>query len=369
MPPINVLMKPASGLCNMECAYCFYCDETKKRNVGSYGFMSQETLRKVIQRTMFHAKGYASYLFQGGEPTLCGVDFFQKAVEYQKKYNKNGVRIYNAIQTNGCNIDEEWCRFLKQENFLVGLSIDGTREIHNCFRRDKAGNGTYDAVVKAADLLERYGVEYNILTVVTGELAENIEQVYKDYKKRNFQYQQYILCLESLGENAENGEYAPTAKQYGEFLVKLFQLWYEDVKKDCAPYIREFSNYVRMLQGYLPENCAMRGVCTVQNVVEADGSVYPCDFYAMDEFRLGNFTENKFQEVQESVVAAEFVACSGKLTQSCRECEYYRLCRGGCRRNRTLVEGSDVYENRYCESYRMFFAECMEKLKELAKEC
>lgn len=368
MPPISVLIKPMSGLCNMSCDYCFYCDETQKRETESFGRMSPETLKNVIRKTMFNAQGYVSCLFQGGEPTLCGLDFFRDAVELQKKYNRNGVRIYNSLQTNGYAVDEEWCRFFRQENFLIGLSADGTEALHDACRHDRQGGGTYKKILRTAGLFDRYKVEYNILTVVTKELAEHIAEVYREYRKRNWQYQQYILCLDPLGEPPGSRAYSLTPEAYGEFLVKLFSLWYEDCRRGRQPYIREFSNYIRILRGYLPENCAMRGRCSVQNVVEADGSVYPCDFYALDEYCLGNFNTHKFAEIQENPRAKAFVERSLRLSEKCGDCAFYRLCRGGCQRNRFCRPGAETYENRYCGSYRRFFGECLEKMKELAQE-
>lgn len=368
MQPINVLIKPVSGMCNMNCDYCFYRDEAQKRTTESYGVMSQETLKNVIRKTMLNAQGYASYLYQGGEPTLCGLSFFRNAVEYQKKYNRNGIRIYNALQTNGYCIDEEWCRFFRQENFLVGLSVDGTETLHNKYRHDKQGGGTYERVLRSAKLFDRYGVEYNILTVVTRELAEHISEVYREYQKRNWRYQQYIVCLEPLEEEPGNCQYSLTPEDYGRFLIRLFDLWYEDYERGREPYIREFSNYIRILQGYLPENCAMRGKCTLQNVVEADGSVYPCDFYALDEFCLGNFNQNKFSELQENASGKRFMERSEKLISDCGKCEFFRLCRGGCQRNRLLQPETGQYRNYFCESYRSFFEECHKKLLKIAEK-
>ena len=131
MPPISVLMKPSSGMCNMKCDYCFYCDETQKRIQESYGFMSEQTLKNVIRKTMLRAEGAVSYAFQGGEPTLRGIDFFEKVVEFEKQYNKHGIRVNNALQTNGYLINEAWCEFFQKNHFLIGLSVDGTKEIHD----------------------------------------------------------------------------------------------------------------------------------------------------------------------------------------------------------------------------------------------
>ncbi len=379
MPPVNVLIKPASGLCNMSCDYCFYRDETGRRDVENYGLMSQETLKNVIKKTMFNAAYYANFLYQGGEPTLCGLDFFRNAVELQRRYNRSGIKVYNALQTNGYIIDEEWCRFFRQENFLIGLSVDGTEELHDRYRRDRQGGGTYKRAVRAAELFDRYGVEYNILTVVTRDVADNIEAVYRQYQKRNWAYQQYIICLDGLESHEASGasgasempeprSYSLTAEAYGDFLVRLFRLWYEDCKKGRQPYIREFYNYIRILQGYLPENCAMRGTCSIQNVVEANGNVYPCDFYAIDPFCLGNYNENSFAQIQASKAAGDFVERSRRLSGECLDCEFFSLCKGGCQRNRSLLRGEETYKNDFCEGYKRFFRECQDAMREIARD-
>ena len=182
MPTISVLIKPASGMCNMQCDYCFYCDEMKKRSQDSYGFMSEQTLKNVIRKTMIHAEGLISYVYQGGEPTLRGLTFFEKAVEYQRHYNKHGIRVNNALQTNGYLLDDAWCKFFKENQFLIGLSIDGTKQLHDMYRHDKNGNPTFDRIKSAADLMDQYGVDYNILTVVTQNAAYHATEIYNYYK-------------------------------------------------------------------------------------------------------------------------------------------------------------------------------------------
>ena len=270
MPAVSVLMKPASGLCNLSCDYCFYCDEAEKRSQKSFGFMSLQTLKNVIRKTMLRAEGTAGYAFQGGEPSLRGLDFFRQAAAWQKQYNQNHVRVQNAFQTNGYLIDEEWCEFFREHQFLVGLSLDGTPEIHNSLRHDrKSGGATFDRISYSADLMDAYGVDYNILTVVTPAVAKNIADVYSYYKERGWNYQQYIACLDPLGEKHGQASHSLTPEVYGEFLIDLFFLWSRDLKNGKQPYIRQFENWIGLSAGYLAESCDQRGVCGIQNVVEA----------------------------------------------------------------------------------------------------
>lgn len=366
MPPFSVLIKPASGACNMRCDYCFYMDETAKREQSSYGLMTSNTLKNVIRKTLLNADTAIHYMFQGGEPTLAGLPFFEEVLKHQQHYNKNNVAIYNAIQTNGVLIDEDWCRFLHDHHFLVGLSIDGTKEIHNSLRHDKTGGETFSKVLHAAALMDRFEVDYNILTVVTPAVAKEAKAVYSYYKEKKWLYQQYIACLDPLNEGHRKTPYALTPDLYGQFLIDLFNLWYQDCLTKNAPYIRQFQNYVSMAAGHLAASCDQCGVCSVQYVVEANGNVYPCDFYMLDEYLLGNFNENSFAQTNEKREKIAFIQRSIKLPQYCRDCSYHWICKGGCQRNRDFVPELDAYENYFCESYRMFFDACLEKIKNLA---
>lgn len=367
MPAISVLMKPSSSMCNMSCDYCFYCDEARKRTQESFGFMSEQTLKNVIRKTMLRAEGMISYAYQGGEPTLIGLDFFRKAVAYQKQYNKNHLQIHNALQTNGYIIDEEWCRFFRQHNFLIGLSVDGTYGIHDSLRHTKSGGGTFARVREAARLMDQYQVEYNILTVVTPAIADNIKKIYRDYKKLGWNYQQYIACLDPLDEGHGNTSYSLPPDKYGKFLTDLFGMWYEDLKNGCQPYIRQFENYAGLAAGYMAESCDQRGTCGIQNVVEADGSVYPCDFYMLDEYCLGNFNEHRLDHINEKRKEIGFLERSLKLDEKCRDCKYYQICRGGCQRNRDYNPDTGLYENYFCESYQTFFEQCYDRIMEIGR--
>ena len=366
MPPINIMLKPASGMCNMACEYCFYCDETQKRGQASYGFMSEKTLENVIRRTLLRAEGSASYAFQGGEPTLRGLEFFEKAVFYQKKYNRNRVRIQNALQTNGLLLDDDWCRFFHENDFLLGVSVDGTKECHDAYRRDRAGMGTYDRIVKNIKLLDAHQVDYNILTVVNRDVAKNIEAIYAGYARRGWVWQQYIACLDPLEEARGQSRFALLPEEYGDFLIRLFRLWTADFQKGRQPYIRSFENYISILLGFMPEACDQRGVCGIQYVAEADGSVYPCDFYMLDEYRLGNLNECRLPDLEDRRRQIGFLERSLQLSNACRQCPFFFLCKGGCQRHRDWNPALGCYENYFCQSFRMFFSACLDDMKRIA---
>ena len=368
MPPVNILVKPASGLCNMRCKYCFYADEMDNRSQASYGIMSRETLENVIRRLLEFAEGECAVAFQGGEPTLAGLELFRECLELEKKYNRKNVKISHALQTNGFLLDERWCAFFAENHFLIGLSVDGIKATHDAFRRDAEGKDTYLHTLKAAELLKKAGAEFNVLTVVNGKTASKIRRIYENYRKLGFVWQQYIACLDPVWEKRGEQEYSLTPGAYGPFLIDLFELWYLDLQKGQQPYIRQFENYVGILMGRRPESCEQRGACSFQSVVEADGSVYPCDFYCMDEYRVGNLNEDSFEVIWRRVMENGFLQASAGYEGQCGQCPYLRICRGGCRRHREQGE-QGLGLNYFCESYRMFFDACLPRLKEIAAAC
>lgn len=366
MPLHTILIKPVSGLCNMRCDYCFYCDEMEKREVASYGMMSEDTLKNIVKKAIRQAHGEICFAFQGGEPTLRGIDFFRKAVELERHFNRDHIRVINTIQTNGLGLDEEWCRFFYENDFLVGVSVDGTEAIHDKYRHDASGEATYERVRRNVELLEKHKVEYNILTVVTASVAEHIRDIYGEYKRNGWNYQQYIACLDPMGEEPGGRPYSLTPEAYGRFLTELFRMWDKDWRRGKAPYIRQFENYIGILMEYQPEACEQRGVCSVQCVAEADGSAYPCDFYVLDKYRLGDYNKESIQELLDTEAAADFVKESRRHHKDCLECGWYPLCRDGCRRHRIKDEESGLYKNYFCEGYRAFFEQCGGRMKEIA---
>lgn len=359
MPDISVLIKPASGMCNMQCKYCFYCDEIKNREVASYGFMTEETLENVIKKALAFSDTSCSFTFQGGEPCLRGVDFFKKAVQMQKKYNTKGISVSNAIQTNGISLDREWAGFLKENHFLTGISLDGTSFTHDRFRVDAKGEGTFGRVVEGIGLLKEYGVDFNILTVVNAVTAKKISHIYEFYKQQDYAYLQFIPCLNPLGGEKERFPYTLTPNVYGHFLKTLFDLWYNDWKAGRIVHIQQFEEYVKMLLLMPPDVCGMSGVCSCQHAVEADGEVYPCDFYVLDEYKLGNLNEISFEEINERRKEIHFVEDSARMHEDCKNCKYAPICRGGCRRHRNP-------KNYFCASYYDFFDYTIHRLEEIA---
>ncbi|MDF2654605.1 MAG: anaerobic sulfatase maturase [Bacillota bacterium] len=378
MPPVNLLLKPASSSCNMNCRYCFYHDVAEHREQAFQGMLTESSLEKIIVSAFDYADHLCSFTFQGGEPTLAGLDFFQRAVELQKMHNQKGLNVRNNIQTNGLLIDDSWAKFFKENNFLVGLSLDGPADLHNENRCDHQGKGSWQQVMRAAQLFQKHGVDFNILCVVTGNNARFIEKIYRFYRRQDFRWLQFIPCLEPIEQERGVAPYHLARGQYGDFLVRIFRLWLDDLRDGNYISIRHIDNWLSMLMGEPPEACNMSGRCSVQFVIEGDGGVYPCDFYVLDQWKIGVAGEQSFAEMRESAAANRFVEQSFPLPESCRLCRYGVLCRNGCLRDRTRFDergreveageqehcGKSVQRNYYCDAYRRFFGECEAELAE-----
>lgn len=345
------MVKPASSLCNLRCKYCFYHDVAAKRQAYGFGIMDGRTSRILVQKALEYADGHNVYfVFQGGEPCLAGLDFFKDFVAAAEELNTGGSNIFCSLQTNGTLIDENWCQFLKEKNFLVGLSLDGNME-GNRYRTDDKGENSFPRAVRAADLMTENGVEFNVLSVVTGYLADHIGEQYDFLVSKGYRYLQFIPCLRPFGDNSDDPVYL-TPGQYADFLVTAFKRYVRDYIKGNYVSVRGFDNWVNMAGGRAPEQCGYCGHCSRQFVVEANGNVYPCDFYCLDEYRLGNINFMSFESMAKSQRAQQFLRESLYIPEKCRHCNFYGLCRaGGCRRQR---ESDD-----YCEAYKTFFSCCL----------
>ena len=366
MPPLHLLIKPVSGQCNLRCDYCFYADEANNRGVKSYGEMSLSTLESLVSEAFgYEAADSVTFAFQGGEPTLIGLDFYKSLISFANEYNVRKKPVSYAIQTNGTLIDDAFAGFFAENKFLVGLSLDGGKEINDGHRTYPEGGGSYAGVINAAATFDRHGVDYNILTVVTAQVAKHIGKIYGFFKKNNFLYQQYIPCLDPFGEPRGARPYSLTPALYGFFLKTLFDLWYRDIKNGVKVYIRYFENLAGVIKGYMPESCGMSGHCSFQHVVEADGSVYPCDFYAMDGYLIGRIGEGGFEKINGGEKRREFIEKSLHRDAKCDSCKWLALCGGGCRRDREPVVDGRLSLNYYCEAVKDFYEYSYGRMKEL----
>ena len=363
---LQLLIKPASSLCNIRCTYCFYYDVCNLRTEENYGIMTEAVLETLIKKSFSYANGDISFTFQGGEPTLAGLRFFRKYLELINKYNKKKLLVHHGIQTNGLMIDDEWAKFFSNNSFLVGLSLDGTKKSHDSFRIDGKGRGTFDRVWSSVELLQKYNVDFNILTVVNSETAVRAKEIYNFYKENNLLYQQYIPCLNPLETPDVVYPFTLTADLYAKFLCDLFDVWYRDAVRNNFVYIANFDNYLGILLGVSPNTCGMTGHCTPHMVVESDGSFYPCDFYVLDEYKLGNIMKKDLSYMEKAIRSTKLLAESLPVAEKCKTCSYYMICRGGCRRHREpLIIDGKANLNKFCRAYKQFFDYALPRLKHL----
>lgn len=364
MKHLQVLLKPASSDCNLRCSYCFYRDEARKRNTASYGKMGKSIVEEIVRKSLDAAQESCTFGFQGGEPTLAGLDFYRHFAACVDRWKKKNTNVFYVLQTNGMLINEEWISFLKEKNVLVGLSMDGIRLLHDRVRRDAAGKGSYGRVQKTAGKLLESGVMVNVLCVLTRQNARKAADIYREFMREGLCFQQYIPCLDSLDEAERCQPWSLRPEEYAYAMKTLFDLWFEDVCRGRQVYVREFDNWVRMLQGAAPEACTMRGQCSVQYVIEANGDVFPCDFYVLDEFCMGNVGDADFW-FGKIDNALPFLQAGQKRGRDCAACRWYPLCRGGCRRY-YRESASGISEHTLCQAYRNIFSYCIGRLETLA---
>ena len=360
MPPVTVMIKPVSGACNMRCEYCFYADEMKRRGESIYPAMKADMLETLVRRVMTYADGQATFAFQGGEPTLAGIDYFRRLVKLQRQYARPGLQVANALQTNGLHLTDEMIAFFAENDFLLGVSLDGCQATHDLLRKDAAGCGTFDRVLATTRKLDAAGVRYNILCVVNQAVAEQIDAVLEAL--RPFEFLQFIPCLDPL--DGEKNACSLTPEGYGRFLRRAFDYYEASFRAGRSLSIRSFDNWIAMLLGMPPENCALRGACSPGFLVESSGDVYPCDFYALDQWKLGNLRDKSLRQMARADAAEAFCAPSRAVPEKCRACRYYSLCRNGCRRERDGETG--LY--RFCEPTRAFFDDCGARMSAIARE-
>lgn len=353
MKHLSLLIKPSSSLCNMKCKYCFYHSLADEREVRSYGLMSEKTAESIIKEAFKAAARSVHFAFQGGEPTLIGLEFYKKFIQIVNELNP-GLEISYSLQTNGLTVNDDFALFLKENSFLVGLSIDGTRDIHDFLRLDSAKKGTYGRVIKTARLFDKLHVQYNILVVMSSFIAKHIEKVYNSLKKEGFKYLQFIPCLDELDKPLFENSYSLTPELYAESLKQLFMLYYKDYFSGKYISIRYFDNLIFLTRGQNTEMCGMLGYCAGQFVIEGDGTVFPCDFYCVDNWVLGNINELSLEELYESENMNKFIKSSIINDEKCKICDVFALCRGGCRRHRDHYTNGKVGENIYCDALKEF---------------
>lgn len=360
MSSLTLLIKPSSSMCNLNCKYCFYKDCSNYRDKYNNKFMKFETLETIVIKAFSENVDCINFIFQGGEPTLIGLDFYIHLIYLQNKYNLHNIKVLNSIQTNGFLLDDDWCEFFYKNKFLVGVSLDGFKSIHDNVRVTAKNFGSFDKVYSSVSLLKKYNIEFNILSVIHKQNYSHIKDIYNFFKANNFKYIQFIPCIKGFNDTVDT--FRLSTHEYYYFLDTLFELWYEDILNNNFIEIKNFFDYISVLKGYIPTCCGMGGFCSIHTVIESNGDVYPCDFYCIDDWHLGNITNFSFSQLTTNSIAKNFFDRSLNINHECKQCAYFKLCGGGCRRNLEPFENNTPSLNYQCSSLKDFFSKNLKKL-------
>ena len=357
----HIMAKPSGSACNLNCDYCFFL-EKEKLYPGSNFRMSDEVHEAYIKQLLeAHRVPSITIAWQGGEPTLMGLDFFKRSLELQKKYQKPGTRIENTFQTNGILLNDEWCRFFHENSFLIGLSIDGPKELHDTYRKDKGGHGTFDRVVRATRLLHEHKVEFNILSTVNRKNADHPLEVYRFFRDElGAHYIQFIPIVERDNETGyQEGnkvtDRSVQPEQFGRFLIGIFDEW---VKKDVGnTFVLNFDGALAGWLGMAGTVCIFGPTCGLGMALEHNGDLYSCDHFVEPDYYLGNILKTSMIDLVGSEKQRRFGQDKkDSLPRYCRECEVLHICNGECPKNRFLeTPDGEPGWNYLCAGYKAFF--------------
>jgi serine-type anaerobic sulfatase-maturating enzyme len=390
-PPFSLLAKPTGATCNLACKSCFYLG--KEGLYPGSNFRMPDKVLKVYLRQLLNVQERSDVCvsWQGGEPTLMGLDFFQRSIELVRKYKRPGQRVEYTLQTNGILLNDNWCAFFKEHNFLIGLSLDGIPEMHNLNRVNKAGQGSFDQVKRSWDLLQKHNVDTNILCAVHAANAYHPQEVYRFFRdKLHARYIQFIPIVERVGRprrsqanmgwqdsretvflNNQEGDYVSQRSvkpgQYGTFLINIFDEW---VHHDVGTVFVQAFDSALTSWCHLPASvCIFQEVCGSSLVLEHNGDLYSCDHFVEPGFRLGNILEKSMLELVSAPEQRQFgLAKRDHLPAYCKECDVLFACHGECPRNRFILtpDGTEEGLNYLCSDYKLFFKHINRSMKIMA---
>lgn len=360
-PAFHIMLKPRGPICNLDCRYCYYL--AKQSLYPRSRFRLSEKILEEYTRQYIQAQQVpeATFAWQGGEPTLLGLGFFRRAVELQQLYRRSGMRIRNTLQTNGVNLDDEWCSFFREHDFLIGISLDGPPELHDVYRVDKGGRPTFDRVMAGVALLKKHRVDFNLLACVHAANADHPLEVYHFLRDEvEAQFIQFIPIVEPAEDSAlQNGKQASQlsvkGRQYGDFLIAIFDEW---VKRDVGTvFVQLFDVALAAWCGQQPGLCMFEETCGLALAMEHNGDLYVCDHYVEPRFKLGNIMQTPLAKLVASKRQVQFgQAKRDTLPSYCQACEVQFICNGGCPKNRVLTTpDGEMGLNYLCQGYKAFF--------------
>ncbi len=364
----SVLVKPAGPDCNLACTYCFYLKKAALFTETKVHRMSAHVLEETVRQAVTQADKEISFAWQGGEPTLMGLPFFETAIELQKKF-AGSTKVGNGLQTNGILLNPDWAAFLKNNHFLVGLSLDGPKHVHDHYRLFKGGKGSWEQVTDRAKMLLDAGVDVNVLTVVSDYSARFPEEIYNFHKSLGLRHMQFIPVVETHPRiPTEAAPFSVLPQAYGEFLKKIFDLWWQDFRHGMpTTFVRYFDSVFFNYVGLEPPDCELKRACGVYVVVEHNGDVYACDFFVEPRWKLGNVLHDRLTDLLNSSRQFHFGQFKAILPSECLSCPWRPYCWGGCPKDR-IRDPRDNGSNHFCQSYKMFFEHAHARLQVLARK-
>ncbi len=367
MKPFSLLVKPASADCNLRCAYCFYLDRCELYPGTPQHRMDDAVLETLVRGYMATSQPQYVFGWQGGEPTLMGLPFFERVVALQQQYGRSGCAVANGLQTNGTSLTEALAGHLARYQFLTGVSVDGPAALHDRFRRSADGHATHAQVLKGIACLRQNRAEFNVLTLVSQANVAHPETVYTYLRDElGVNYHQYIECVEFDAEGRLR-PFAVSAQEWGGFLCRLFDCWYAHDTHRVS--VRLFDTVLAKLVDGVDTTCASGRSCSDYFVVEYNGDVYPCDFHVRPDLRLGNVRHDSWESLQATPAYVAFAARKCCWNAACAACPYLRLCNGDCPKNRGGPEIGDPRRlSHLCAGWRQFYAHALPRLELLARD-
>ncbi|MCJ7443317.1 MAG: anaerobic sulfatase maturase [Methanotrichaceae archaeon] len=368
----HIMVKPTGSACNLNCTYCFFL--RKERLYPGSNFRMSAEVNEAYIRQLFeaHQVPKVTVAWQGGEPTLMGLDFYRRSLELQKKYQRPGLTVENTFQTNGILLNDEWCHFFHQNNFLIGLSIDGPKKLHDYYRKDKGGQGTFDRVMQAARLLQKHKVEFNILFSINSKNADNPLEVYRFLRDElDAHFLQFIPIVERDNENgyqigSKVTDRSIRPRQWGRLLIEIFDEW---VKRDVgSTFVLNFDGMLAGWLGMAGTLCIFGPTCGLGMALEHNGDLYSCDHFVEPDYFLGNILQTPMIEL----VAGEKQRKFGRnkrdtLPRYCRQCRFLFACNGECPKNRFIkTPDGEPGHNYLCAGYRAFYSHAEQNMRIMA---
>lgn len=362
----NILVKPIGSVCNLHCDYCYYLNKNKLYPDTIDFRMSYELLEEFTRQYIQYQPGpLVSFIWQGGEPTLLGLDFFRRVVELQEKFLPVGWQATNSLQTNGTLLTDEWCDFLHKNQFLVGLSLDGSANLHNFYRHTKSGQETFSQVMSGLHLLQTHKIEYNVLCVVSKANVQHPIELYHFFKENGIKYIQFIPLVESL-EDGKVSQRSITGEEYGQFLISIFNQWVVNGLGEIS--VQIFDECISVWAGLGANLCISAPTCGRAMAMEHNGDVYSCDHFVFPPYKLGNIRDQKLIDLVNSEKQVNFGRQKKEaLPECCQSCSVRFICNGGCPKNRILPTADGRNLNYLCAGYKRFFSYIDPYMRDIAE--